>query len=161
MKPFRHFPAAQSLLAIALCALCACAHAVELPGVGALVDIVIARFDTNGDSKIDTGEWQAGVAGSFDEIDTDGDGKITAAEIDALGDEIAGETGATVAALVMKLIKPIILSMDADGDGTVSREEFTKAANAWFARLDANKDAQLTRDELMDLPLKMLLPDKK
>jgi Ca2+-binding EF-hand superfamily protein len=161
MKPRRHFPAAQSLLALALGILCSHARAAELPGVGALVDIVIARFDTNGDSKIDTGEWQAGVAGSFDEIDTDGDGRITVAEIDALGDAIAGEAGATVAALVMKLIKPILLSMDTDGDGTVSREEFNKAANAWFARLDANKDAQLTRDELMDLPLKMLLPGRK
>jgi len=161
MKTFRHFPLVQYLLAIAFCAICACAHAVELPGVGALVDIVIARFDTNGDSKIDTGEWQAGVEGSFAEIDTDGDGKITVAEIDALGDEIATEAGATVAALVMKLIKPIILAMDTDGDGSVSREEFTKAANAWFAKLDANKDAELTRAELMDLPLKMLVPDKK
>ena len=66
-----------------------------------------------------------------------------------------------MAALVVKLIKPILLAMDMDGDGTVSREEFTKAVNACFARLDANRDAQLTRDELMDLPLKMLLPDKK
>jgi hypothetical protein len=158
MKVRSHFFTACCL---ALLSMIAPLRAAELPGAGALVDIIIARFDTNGDSKIDSGEWQAGVAGSFDEIDTDGDGKITAAEIDALGDEIAQETGATVAALVMKLIKPIILAMDTDGDGAVSREEFTKAASAWFAKLDANHDAQLTREELMDFPLKMLLPDKK
>ncbi|MEO6742614.1 MAG: EF-hand domain-containing protein [Chthoniobacteraceae bacterium] len=136
-------------------------HAAELPGAGALADLVVKQFDTNGDSKIDSGELQAGVASSFAEIDADGDGKITVAEIDALGDVLGKEIGETVAAVVMKLIKPLILSMDSDKDGAVSRDEFLKAAVALFARLDTNKDAEITRAELLLLPLKMLLPAAK
>ena len=132
--------------------------AAELPGLGALADLVMKQFDTNGDSKIDTGEWQAGVAASFTEMDADGDGKITAAEMDALGDVLGKEAGETVAAVMMKLIRPLLLSMDADKDGSVSRDEFTKASTALFTKPDANQDAELTRAELLLLPLKMLLP---
>jgi len=130
-----------------------------MPGAGALADLVM-RFDTNGDSKIDTGEWQTGVAASFDELDTDHDGKITGAEIDALGVGLEQELGQVVGTLVLKLIKPLIMSMDADKDGAVSREEFAKKADEIFARLDVNKDAVLTRAEVLDLPVKMLVPAK-
>jgi hypothetical protein len=135
--------------------------AAELPGAGPLADLIMMRFDTNGDSKIDTGEWQMGTAASFEEIDADRDGKISAAEIDGLGEAIAKEVGAAAGALVPKLIKPILLAMDADGDGAVSREEFAKKVGAVFATLDANMDAVLTRTELLALPLKMLVPANK
>lgn len=81
-------------------------HAVEVPGAGTLADLIM-RFDTNGDGKIDTGEWQTGVEASFDEIDTNRDGKITEAEIDALSGPLEGEVGSIVATLVPKLIKPL------------------------------------------------------
>lgn len=135
--------------------------AIELPGAGALADLIMVRFDTNGDSKIDTGEWQMGATGSFDEINADRDGKITATEVDALGEPIRNEAGAAAGTLVPKLIKPLILAMDADGDGAVSKEEFTKKLEALFAKLDANTDAQLTRVELIELPVKLLPTDKK
>jgi hypothetical protein len=136
-------------------------HAAEMPGAGALADLIIKQFDTNGDSKIDTGEWQAGTAASFEEIDTDRDGKMTAAEIDALGEAVAKESGEAAGALVPKLIKPLILAMDADGDGAVSREEFGKKVDGLFAKLDSDMDAQLTKAELIALPLRMLLPAGK
>ncbi|MEQ1854233.1 MAG: EF-hand domain-containing protein [Chthoniobacteraceae bacterium] len=136
-------------------------NAIEIPGAGALADLVIARFDSNGDSKIDSGEWQLGAAASFEEIDVDRDGKITATEIDALGEPIGKEAGAAAGALVPQLIKPLILSMDADADGAVSREEFTKKMGALFAILDANKDAQVMREEMIELPVKTLVPGPK
>ena len=41
---------------------------------------------------------------------------------------------------------------DTDGDGRVSRAEFTAAgdprASAWFDKLDANKDGYITQDEM-------------
>jgi len=136
-------------------------HAIELPGAGALADLVMGQFDTNGDTKIDSGEWQSGASTSFVEIDADQNGKITANEIDALGETIGKEAGAAAGALVPKLIKPLILSMDADGDGTVSQEEFTKKMEVLFAMLDAEKDAQLTRAELIALPMKAFVPAPK
>ncbi len=136
-------------------------NAIDLPGMGALADLIMKSFDTNGDSKIDTGEWQAGAKASFDQIDADGDGKITAGEIDALGAAIAEEAGAAVGALVPKLIKPLILAMDANGDGVVSRDEFLKKMDELFAKLDTNKNAELTREELIQLPLKLLPTGKR
>jgi len=131
-------------------------NAIELPGTGALADLIIKFFDTNGDAKIATDEWHKGAAAAFSEIDADGDGKITPAEIDGLSDPIAEEAGTAVGALVSQLIKPLIMAMDANGDGAVSRDEFMKAMDELFAKLDANKNAELTRDELMQLPLRLL-----
>jgi hypothetical protein len=40
------------------------------------------------------------------------------------------------------------IAIDADHDGTITREEWSKAAMARFARLDTNKDGKLTREEM-------------
>ena len=153
------------LVFAACCALGFSAHgplrAAEIPGAGVLADLITKQFDANGDSKFDAGEWQAGVAASFAEIDADGDGLMTPAEIDSLENVIGKETGETAAVLAVKLIKPLLLSMDADRDGSVSRDEYTKVASALFAKLDANQDAELTRAELLMLPVKMLIPAGK
>lgn len=133
-------------------------RAAELPGAGALADVVLKHFDTNGDSKIDSGEWQAGVEDSFREMDADGDGRISGAEMDALGEAIGKEAGEAAGAVLGKLVKTLLLTMDADKDGSVSRDEFMKATGALFAKLDVSKNAELTRDELLSLPLKMLAP---
>ena len=136
-------------------------HAAELPGAGVLADIVLKQFDTNGDAKIDTGEWQAGITASFAEMDADGDGRITAEEMDAVGAGVGKEIGEAAGAVVAKLIKGLLLTMDADKDGVVSRDEFAKATGELFAKLDTNRDAELTRAELLLLPVKMLLPAGK
>ena len=43
----------------------------------------------------------------------------------------------------------IFALMDADGDGTVSLQEFEAAHERIFKAMDANKDGQLTEDEMM------------
>jgi Ca2+-binding EF-hand superfamily protein len=76
-----------------------------------------------------------GVMVMFAEIDANGDGSVTAEEIDAY-------RAARFAAL------------DADGNGTVSRQEFmdhaaaqvAERAGTMFDRLDADGDGTLTRD---------------
>lgn len=37
--------------------------------------------------------------------------------------------------------------MDANSDGAVSKEEFTKSKEEWFAKLDADKDGKLNEKE--------------
>lgn len=157
MNPRRLFPAVVCTFAIISMPL----RAVELPGAGALAEIILKRFDTNDDSKMDMGEWQAGVTGSFGEMDLDGDGKITGAELDSVGEALTKESGEAAGALLAKLIKALVLTMDADKDGSVSLREYRKVADALFAKLDTNKDAEVTRDELLTLPLKMLAPGGK
>ena len=125
--------------------------------MGFLADVMIEYLDTNGDHIIDIGEFQAGCARGFDEMDTDGDGFISTKELDALGGMLAksGEN-ALVAAASGVLLASWIKTMDADGDGRVSREEFLKGCEKYFDKLDSDKDHKLTRDELMALPAKML-----
>jgi hypothetical protein len=43
----------------------------------------------------------------------------------------------------------IFALMDGDGDGTVSLQEFEAAHERIFKAMDANKDGQLTEDEMM------------
>lgn len=52
---------------------------------------MIARFDTNRDSKISLVEYRAGTLSNFDRLDTDKDGVVTAAEMRAAG--IGGNNG--------------------------------------------------------------------
>ena len=48
-------------------------------------------------------------------------------------------------------VDPVMLALDADGDGALSNAEISNAARSLGA-LDANQDGKLTRDELMPLP---------
>jgi len=41
-----------------------------------------------------------------------------------------------------------VFALDANNDGTLTRQEFNTGRAAEFARLDANRDGQLTRDEM-------------
>ena len=78
-----------------------------------------------------------GPAPTFEELDVDGSGEITAEDLEALRANRFGE-------------------IDANGDGSVSEAEFMAHATAraeeraagMFARLDADGDGQLSRDVL-------------
>ena len=83
------------------------------------------------------GPGHEGARMSFEEIDADGSGEITAEDLAALADARFAE-------------------MDADGDGSVSQDEFMAAASAraaeraarMFERMDADGDGALSRDAL-------------
>jgi hypothetical protein len=94
---------------------------------------------------------QHGPRMSFETLDTDGDGRLSAAELDALPAR-SGMSGAER-----------LERMDADDDGYVSREELQamgpggKPGNrirADFEALDADGDGRLSAAELEDLPVR-------
>ena len=126
-----------------------------LPGGEGLAKLIMSQFDTNADKLLDAGEWQAGVAKGFDQMDTNGDGSITEGEIDGLTEEIAKETGDLAAGVVVALIKKVIMSLDADGSKTVSRKEYTGKAEGIFKKLDSDSDGKVTMAELEELPLRV------
>jgi len=127
-----------------------------IPGGEALASLISGEFDTNSDDILDAGEWQTGIGGSFDKMDSNGDGSIAPDEAGSLESEIADKTGELAAALVVALIKQVIASLDTDGDKLVSRKEYGKLSLEVFTKLDADKDSSLTQAELADLPLKLL-----
>jgi Ca2+-binding EF-hand superfamily protein len=122
---------------------------------GPLAGLILKHFDLNTDEKLDAGEWQEGLRGSFSSLDADADGLIQISEVDALREDIAEDTGELVAGLVLVVIRSILSSLDSDGDKAVSREEFGKLSTELFTRMDADKDGTLSREELASLPAKL------
>jgi hypothetical protein len=49
------------------------------------------------------------------------------------------------------MVDPVMLALDANGDGSLAMAEIANAA-ASLRALDANADGKLTRDELRPLP---------
>lgn len=127
--------------------------------MGFLADVMLEYLDTNGDGIVDIGEFQAGCEKGFAEMDGDGDGFISEKELGGLGAMLAeskDDGGGLMAQAGGLLLGAWIKSMDADGDGRVSRDEFLKGCEKYFGKLDANHDNKLTRDELLALPLRII-----
>jgi hypothetical protein len=106
----------------------------------------IERMDTNQDGKISRDEWR-GDAEVFKRLDTDNDGLLSREDIQS--QMRAGRRGGRG-----KGMGPggrggngARAKMDQNKDGQISREEWTRKPEA-FDRLDQNKDGALTRDEL-------------
>ena len=101
-------------------------------------------LDTNNDKKIEASELrqavQTGVQGLYASADTNRDGQMSPAEVNAA---IIGAANAAAQAAFQ--------AADTDKDGGLSKEEFTKGAqapvNAIFAVFDADGDGKITPQE--------------
>lgn len=134
----------------------------------------VKGIDTNGDGKVDTGEFQSAIARTFSEVDRNGDGTLQPVELPrdhdrrpgGLPPNRAGEGrpgGPPPASFdgpgrpqgpppprgidEKKLLPPFFFMEAADGGVAISRAEFERTAKAKFAEMDANNDGFLTREE--------------
>jgi Ca2+-binding EF-hand superfamily protein len=128
-----------------------------LPGAESLAKLIAHEFDTNSDGILDQGEWQGGIARSFDQLDKNHDDAIKPEEVDALSGDLAEEAGEIGGTILVVLIKQALLTLDQDGDKAVSRKEFDALTEGIFTKLDADKNGSLTLAELSDLPVKMVM----
>jgi Ca2+-binding EF-hand superfamily protein len=106
------------------------------------------QMDKDNDGKVSRAEFP-GRPQVFDRLDANKDGFIDRSELKPLLElaRAAGPAGAPGGARV--------LAMDKDGDGKVSRKEFT-GNPAMFDRLDADRDGFLNKAEAGEAPKVML-----
>ena len=101
-----------------------------------------ARFttlDDDDDGHIDFGEYAASATGKFVTMDSDGNGLVTPAEMDAHRAALGRPSRVSSA----DVIKPV----DSDGDGMLAQWENEAIARREFDALDTDHDGYISRAE--------------
>lgn len=110
------------------------------------------RADKDGDGFLSKAEFLDGHAMLFSRLDTNGDGNLGPDELTkARNAEPKPEGEAPPEGAPPPEGQPprgLLKHADANGDGTISRKEFTDAGDKMFARLDENGDGKLAMDEM-------------
>lgn len=104
------------------------------------------QLDTNGDGQLTQAEMENARAARFAKADTNGDGALSADELSAAGHEKAKERSA-------KMME----KFDANGDGVLSPDEMPKPRNAgkMFDRMDADGSGGVSKEEFDAASAKM------
>ena len=96
------------------------------------------KLDMNHDGVVTQDEFVAAATARFQQLDTQGTGKVTAAEITA---SPKAQERASHA------VEHIVRHLDTNGDGVVSQDEYLAAAKKRFSRMDKNGDGFIDADE--------------
>jgi len=116
-------------------------------------DQFIKRFDKNMDGMLSRNEVPPFLGKNFEKWDLDGDGKLNRDEVGQMINAVRNYLGVESPAgknspQVEKIIDNILLRMDTNKDGKISKDEAKNQIAANFNLLDKNKDGYLDRAEL-------------
>ncbi|SEQ27532.1 EF-hand domain-containing protein [Thalassovita taeanensis] len=107
--------------------------------------ITFEEVDTNADGKVTPEEMQGHFKARFDEADTDKDGALSADEMTAQAQKRAAERMAKNTARMIKY-------RDENGDGKLSLEEMQpKRMGKMFSWMDANDDGAISAKEFSEM----------
>jgi len=114
----------------------------------------ILAMDKNGDSLLSATEHAAGARAMFLAMDTDQDGRVTAAEMDAFtARRTVHERNQNVLSSAEK-----IKAIDTNGDSTLTADEHREGSARMFTLMDTNRDGWLDKAELATGHAGMLKP---
>jgi Ca2+-binding EF-hand superfamily protein len=125
------------LFAFALIAAVAGLPAARAADAGAM----FAQMDTDGDGRVTAREHALGVRKMFLAMDADGDGRVTATEMTAAQSTVGNKQADGLSSA--QKIKVI----DKNKDRALTVSEHVAGSRAMFARMDRNKDGVLDRSE--------------
>ena len=145
MSHKRNFGAPSLLLGLFLLPLAL--FAVTPVTISQAVQDEVKLMDTDADGKVSAAEHAAGVRKMFEGMDTDRDKKVTAAEMDAAS-KAKAEAQGTAAPANQKSSAEKIAVIDTDKDGILSLAEHESGARSMFAKQDTDHDGALTPAEL-------------
>jgi hypothetical protein len=106
------------------------APAVVLPITSAYAANALTAADTDKDGTLDKAEVDAAAGTQFDKLDKDKDGTLDKAEVGK------------------RLSKADFATVDPDNDKTLTKAEYTAAADKAFAAADADNDGTVDAKEL-------------
>ena len=111
------------------------------------------QLDTNKDGKVSPAELQAQANSHFAQFDTNKDGKVTKQEAEAFMASKRGEHEKTRGEHEQKRAEreqARFAEQDANKDGKLSKQELARLPGDWFERLDLNGDGFVTQDEMKE-----------
>ncbi|GLK66717.1 EF-hand domain-containing protein [Hansschlegelia plantiphila] len=111
--------------------------------LNARIEKRFTALDKNKDGSLDRAEIQATLGKAFDRMDKNHDGVLDADEIKAMT-ERASQRGGKAGEMAEARLK----RADKNGDGKVTKEEFSDAEPRWLARADKDKNETVTKAEL-------------
>ena len=121
-------------------------HDFELSILIAYIDTIWTKYDTDRNGSISVDEAEGPLEGHFDQIDADGSGEITGAELKASRAK-RFERGMEM--------RDRIKAADADGNGAISNNEANEAGLdkliEHFDKIDSDGDGEITKQELKNL----------
>ncbi len=113
-----------------------------------IVQLVFQRFDGNKDGNITNTEFMKVGERDFRAFDADKDGSVSKEEFLVPKPRRLGKASADQLAQAKKIWSQQFAMLDTDKNGALSEAEHEKAGKRSFARMDANKDNEITLPEM-------------
>lgn len=106
-------------------------------GHGGRGEMMFKTFDTNKDGTITTAEIEAATQQRLNDNDANGDGALSLEEFQGVWMEMLRER-----------MVDAFQRFDEDGDGVITKAEVDEKTSWMLSRMDRNDDGQITREEM-------------